>query len=179
MYVCTRCQSRKPADGFSPDKRHRSGLDSICKACRAEHRRNAKRPKPEAPPTASVTRLYAVQPHTGKPEPVEKVVRVIQSLPGTRRQALEAAALATPGVLEPTNGAALDHARRIADAMDQADAWDRQMVELGEPGPRGVEVSKLNPAYLVALREAGLTPGPRKAKPAAEEDPGAGIAANY
>ena len=39
MKTCTKCNKTKSLDEFSPDKRNKTGLQSICKACRAAHRR--------------------------------------------------------------------------------------------------------------------------------------------
>lgn len=39
MRTCTKCNETKSLDEFSPDKRNKAGLQSICKVCRAAHRR--------------------------------------------------------------------------------------------------------------------------------------------
>ena len=36
---CSHCGEWRLKDRFSPDKRNRNGLDTICKYCRAEHKR--------------------------------------------------------------------------------------------------------------------------------------------
>lgn len=97
----------------------------------------------------------------------------------TRRAALERAAAATPDALEPENAAALDHARRMAGLLDRAD-------ELGVSGEPDLELAaaaacaKLNPQYLSALVQCGLTPGARKPiKKAEPEGPALAAVADF
>lgn len=70
--TCSRCQQEKPREAFSPHPGTRSGLQSHCKACKAEairHSRNGGRPPKEEPQPGHKRCVYTDCSRPGKPHP--------------------------------------------------------------------------------------------------------------